>query len=128
MPLPATSRSGSTAGRDWHCKIDEARGCAAGIMVIGTLLLEFTLHGNDSLKGKRNVAQSLKRKLRNKFNVAVAEVDSLESHTRLVLACVTVSNEAAHAQGLLTKVQNMVEAATDEELTDSQMEILRCDD
>ncbi|MCA1944806.1 MAG: DUF503 domain-containing protein, partial [Desulfovibrio sp.] len=46
-------------------------------MVIGTLLLEFTLHGNDSLKGKRNVAQSLKRKLRNKFNVAVAEVDSM---------------------------------------------------
>ncbi|MCA1986540.1 MAG: DUF503 domain-containing protein [Desulfovibrio sp.] len=96
-------------------------------MVIGTLLLEFTLHGNDSLKGKRNVAQSLKRKLRNKFNVAVAEVDSMESHTRLVLACVTVSNDAAHAHGLLTKVQNMVEAATDEELTDSQMDILRCE-
>ncbi len=96
-------------------------------MVIATLLLEFTLHGNDSLKGKRNVAQGLKRKLRNKFNVAVAEVDSMESHTRLVLACVTVSNSGKHAEGLLTKVQNMVEAATDEELTDSHMDIMQCE-
>lgn len=93
-------------------------------MIIGALHLEFTLHGNDSLKGKRNVAQSLKRKLRNKFNVAVAEVDSQESHVRLVLAVVAVSAEASHLEGLLTKVLNMVEAATDEELTDSRMDFL----
>ena len=58
-------------------------------MIIGLLRLEFALHGNDSLKAKRNVARSLKQKLRNKFNVAVAEVEAQESHVRLVLAAVT---------------------------------------
>jgi hypothetical protein len=41
-------------------------------MIIGVLTLEFRLHGNSSLKGKRQVAQSLKQKLRNTFNVAVS--------------------------------------------------------
>jgi uncharacterized protein YlxP (DUF503 family) len=63
-------------------------------MVIGILTLEFRLHGNDSLKGKRRVAQSLKRKLRNTFNVAVSEIARQESHETLVLAAVTVSPDA----------------------------------
>ena len=96
-------------------------------MVIGILRLEITLHGNDSLKGKRNVARSLKQKLRNKFNVSVAEIDSLESHTRLVLAAVTVGSERGHVEGRLTKALNMLEAASSEEITDSDMEIVEVD-
>ncbi len=81
------------------------------------------MHGNDSLKGKRSVANSLKRKMRNKFNVSVAEVESLDNHVRLVLAAVTVSNEWKHAESRLTKCLNMVEAAAPEEITDSSMEL-----
>ncbi len=96
-------------------------------MIIGALMLEFTLHGNTSLKGKRNVARSLKNKLRSKFNVSVAEVESLDSHTRLVLAVVSVGNSRRHLEGRLTKALSMVEAATPEELTDSQMEFFTPD-
>jgi len=92
-------------------------------MLIGILIMEFTLHGNDSLKGKRSVCQSLKHKLRSKFNLSVAEVEAQESHTRLVLAAVTVGSDYKHLEGRLTKALAMVEAATPEELTDSQMEI-----
>ncbi len=95
--------------------------------IIGTLHLEFTLHGNASLKGKRRVANSLKQKMRNRFNVSVAEVDSHDSHTRLVLAAVTVGNCHKHVEGRLHKALAMVEAATDEELTDSEMDILQAD-
>ena len=42
-------------------------------MVIAVLTVEYHLHGNDSLKGKRRVANSLKQKVRNTFNVAIAE-------------------------------------------------------
>ena len=38
-------------------------------MVIAVLTVEYALHGNDSLKGKRRVANSLKQKVRNTFNV-----------------------------------------------------------
>ena len=48
-------------------------------MVIGVLTVEYALHGNDSLKGKRRVANSLKQEVRNTFNVAIAEAGTEES-------------------------------------------------
>ncbi|BDV01856.1 hypothetical protein TDMWS_19410 [Thermodesulfomicrobium sp. WS] len=92
-------------------------------MYIGALRLEFRLHGVFSLKEKRRIAASLKQKLRNKFNVAVAETDSQDSHGSLVLGVVTVSGDATHAQGLLHKAVAMVEAATSEELIAADIEI-----
>ena len=57
-------------------------------MVIAVLTVEYHLHGNDSLKGKRRVANSLKQKTRNKFNVAIAEDGTEDSLTLLRLAVV----------------------------------------
>jgi uncharacterized protein YlxP (DUF503 family) len=92
-------------------------------MVIGALHLEFRLHGVFSLKEKRRIAASIKQKLRNRFNVAVAETDAQDSHGRLVLGVVTVSSQAAHAEGLLHKAIAMVEEVTSEELVASDIEI-----
>ena len=50
-------------------------------MVIAVLTVEYHLHGNDSLKGKRRVANSLKQKVRNTFNVAIAEYGTEDSLT-----------------------------------------------
>ncbi len=80
-------------------------------MIIGVLHLEFRLHGNTSLKGKRKVALSVKQKLRNKFNVSVAEVEAQDEHERLVLAAVTVSSNQARAESLLHKAMSLAEAA-----------------
>lgn len=93
-------------------------------MVIGVLTLEFALHGNDSLKGKRSVAQRLKMKLRNKFNVAVSEIARQEAHDVLVLAAATVSPDARHARGLLQKALNMVVAADEAELIYDDIELI----
>lgn len=93
-------------------------------MHIGVLTMEFTLHGNDSLKGKRNVAQSLKRKLCNKFNVSVAEVANQESHTSLVLAAAMVGSDYKRVESTLNKALCMVEAITPEELTYSDIEMI----
>ena len=93
-------------------------------MIIGVLTLEFRLHGNDSLKGKRSVAQRLKMKLRNKFNVAVSEVASHDSLDTLALAAVTVSPDARHARGLLQKALNMVVAADEAELVYDDIELI----
>jgi len=80
-------------------------------MIIGVLHLEFRLHGNSSLKGKRKVAQSLKQKLRNKFNLAVSEVEAQDEHERLVLAAVTVSCDQAKVESRLHKAMSLAEAA-----------------
>ncbi len=93
-------------------------------MVIGILTLEFKLHGNDSLKGKRKVAQSLKMKLRNTFNVAVSEIAHQDAWDTLVLAAVTVSGDRKYAEGLLQKALNLVVAVDAAELVYDDIELL----
>jgi len=92
-------------------------------MIIGVLTLEFRLHGNGSLKGKRQVAQSLKQKLRNTFNVAVSEVDAQDAHQKLVLAVVTVSGETTKVESRLSKALAMVEAISPAELVRADTEV-----
>ncbi|WP_462323464.1 DUF503 domain-containing protein [Desulfoplanes sp.] len=92
-------------------------------MIIGILRLDFRLHGIQSLKEKRRIANSLKQKLKNKFNVAVSEVDSQDALSRLGLAAVTVSNETKRVQSQLSKAVSMIEASTSEEIVDTRIEI-----
>ena len=93
-------------------------------MVIAVLTVEYHLHGNDSLKGKRRVALSLKQKLRNKFNVSAAEVAMQDVWDTLVLAVAMVSDDAVYARKQLQKALSMAEAATDAELVDDDIEIV----
>jgi uncharacterized protein YlxP (DUF503 family) len=88
---------------------------------IGILGIEFHLHGNESLKDKRRVANSLKRKVRNTFNVAIAEVDSENDRGRLCLAVVSVSNDRRHLESRMTKCLSMIEAVCPEELVHSEL-------
>ena len=92
-------------------------------MFIGTLGVEFYLHGNASLKDKRRVANSVKQKLRNKFNVSVAEVFSENDMCRLCLAVVSVSNERRHLESRLGKCLLMLEAVCPEEMVYSELTI-----
>ena len=68
---------------------------------IGVLTLELRLENSHSLKDKRHVVQSLKDRLRNKFNVAVAEIDYQDLWQRAAVAAVTVSSDHVHAEKVL---------------------------
>lgn len=96
-------------------------------MFIAILKVEFRLHGNESLKDKRRVAQGLKQKVRNKFNVAVAEVGSENSMDYLALSIVSVSNDKKHLESRMSKCLNMVQAACDEEMIYDDIEIIGAD-
>ena len=85
--------------------------------------MEFHLHGNESLKDKRRVANSLKQKVRNKFNVSIAEMGSENSMDRLSLALVSVSNDKRHLESRLNKCLLMIEAVCPEEMVYSEMSI-----
>ncbi len=91
-------------------------------MIIGVLTVEYALHGNDSLKGKRRVANSVKQKTRNTFNVSIAEVGTENSLASLRLAVVSVSNSEAHLTSRLTKCLLHLEACCAEEMVYSDME------
>ena len=93
-------------------------------MILGLLRVEYRLHGNSSLKDKRRVANSLKQKVRNKFNVSIAEAGSEGDMDRLALAVVSVSNDGKHLQSRLTKCLSMMEAVCHEEMVYSDMEFI----
>lgn len=96
-------------------------------MFMAVLTVEFSLDGNDNLKAKRRVANSLKQKTRNRFNVAVAEAGTEDSLTRLRLAVVSISNNGVHLRSRMDKCALMMEAVCPEEMVDSQVEIYATD-
>ena len=93
-------------------------------MVIAVLTVEYHLHGNDSLKGKRRVANSLKQKVRNTFNVAIAEYGTEDSLTRLRLMVISLSNSL---QSRMDKCLAMMEAVCSEEMVYSDLEFINGD-
>lgn len=77
--------------------------------VIGLLTIDLAIPAAQSLKDKRQVIKSVQARLRNRFNVSVAQVGGQDSHRQAVLAVVCVSGDERYAQGLLQKVANWVE-------------------
>lgn len=96
-------------------------------MLIAVLTVEYSLHGNDSLKGKRRVANSLKQKVRNKFNVAIAEAGTEDTMMKLRLKIISISNCERHLQSRMAKCLLMMEAVCGEEMTWSDLEIMDAD-
>ncbi|MDQ2777526.1 MAG: DUF503 domain-containing protein [Acidobacteriota bacterium] len=72
---------------------------------IGVLTLDILVEGSHSLKEKRSVIKGLKDRLHERFNVAVAEIDHLDSRQASVLAAVTISNDRVHAEQVLNAVE-----------------------
>jgi uncharacterized protein YlxP (DUF503 family) len=78
-----------------------------------------------NLKGKRQVARSLIARIRNQFNVAVAEVADNDLWQRLTLGVCCVSNDASHANEILSRVVSFVEESRgDLQLLDYETEII----
>jgi len=94
-------------------------------MVIGVCTLELSIPTANSLKDKRSVVKSVAARLRNEFNIAVAEVDMLDSWRSATIAAVTVSSDKDYAHGLLTRVALWVERhRLDCDLVDYEIELI----
>ncbi len=94
-------------------------------MVIGVCTIELNIPVAASLKEKRKVVKSVIARLRNEFNVAVAEVDRLDSWQFAVIGVVTVSSDRDYAHGLLTRVTLWVERTRlDCDLVDYEIELI----
>jgi uncharacterized protein len=89
---------------------------------IGVLTLELRLENSHSLKDKRHVVQSLKDRLRHKFNVAVAEIDYQDTWQRAAVAAVTVSGDRVHAEKVLQSVEDEAASMLGAELAEVTLE------
>ena len=92
-------------------------------MFIGVCTIEFHVPDSGSLKAKRHVLKSLKDKIRNKFNVSVAEVEDNDLWQKASLAVAAVSNDKSHLNQTLDHVLNMVHGVPEINLLDYHIEI-----
>jgi uncharacterized protein YlxP (DUF503 family) len=79
-------------------------------MVIGTARITLYLPENYSLKDKRHDVRSLLARLANEFRVSAAEVGDLDAWTRSTIGIAYVSNDARHANEVISKAVSFVEA------------------
>lgn len=94
-------------------------------MVIGTLTLHLFLPFVHSLKEKRSITKSVIARLRNEFNVSVAEVAEQDRWQLAVIGVACVSADTAYAQGQLQAVVNwLAENRPDLEVSWAEIEIL----
>lgn len=82
-------------------------------MHIGLLQVEVYLPVNNTLKGKRRVVQSIKDKLRRRYNISIAEVSDQNKRKISVLAITTVSNDNAQVHWILNNVLSEIETVPD---------------
>ena len=75
-----------------------------------------------SLKEKRGIVKSIQGRVRNRFNVACAEVDRQDNPTVAVLGFVTVSPDKGIARNALVRVEDWIyEGWPDVEITGSDI-------
>jgi len=92
-------------------------------MFIGVCTIEIHVPESGSLKTKRHSVRSLKDRIRNKFNVSVAEVEDLDLWQKASLAVAAVSNDKAHLNKTLDHVVNMVRGVPEISLLDYHIDI-----
>ncbi|MEY4576618.1 MAG: hypothetical protein RL701_1321 [Pseudomonadota bacterium] len=92
--------------------------------MVGVCRVAFSLPGNASLKGKRSVVRRIVDRTRAKFNVAVAEVDQLDSHRQAVIGFAVVSNDGPHANSMLDHISSFMAGISEAVLVDRTLEIV----
>jgi uncharacterized protein YlxP (DUF503 family) len=87
-------------------------------------MIELRLRETHSLKAKRQILKSIVTRVKNNFNVAIAEVDYQDKWQRALLGVAVVSTAQDHANGILSKVVNFIDSMYLADLLDYQIEIL----
>jgi uncharacterized protein YlxP (DUF503 family) len=91
-------------------------------MVIAVLKVTLRAAWVHSLKEKRSELKSLLVKIRNKFNVSVAETDEQDTHQTLVITVAAIAANRQLADSMLESIEHFIEQNTGAELVAAETE------
>ena len=74
-------------------------------MPIAYLKLELRIESAHSLKDKRQVVRSVKDRLRNSFNISIAEIEVTDMWQLATLGIVSISDSRDYLEGLMRNVE-----------------------
>jgi uncharacterized protein YlxP (DUF503 family) len=94
-------------------------------MNVGVCKINLRIPENESLKGKRHVLQSIISRVRDKFNVAVAEVENGDKWQIATIGICCVSNNGRHTNEVVSKIIDfIVTSRFDVEVLDYEIELI----
>ncbi len=94
-------------------------------MNVGVCKIRLRLPDNLSLKGKRQVLKSVTARVRNRFDVSVAEAGDNDLWQLATLGICCISNDKRYTNEVLSKVVDfIIDGRFDVEILDYEMEIL----
>jgi len=93
-------------------------------MVVGMGKIKFRLFDTDSLKGKRKIVKSIIQRIKNNFNISVAETDFNDSHDWLEIGFSMAGNDSRVMNSKLDKVINFADELGLAVIVDTQVEII----
>ncbi|MCF6247464.1 MAG: DUF503 domain-containing protein [Desulfobacula sp.] len=93
-------------------------------MVVGTGKIKLRLYDISSLKGKRRIVKSMINRIRNKFNISIAEIEYNDSHSWAQIGFSITGNDSRVINSKIDKVFNMADDMGLAQITDTQMEII----
>jgi uncharacterized protein YlxP (DUF503 family) len=97
-------------------------------VLVALCRFDLRIRGAGSLKEKRHVIKTLTASLRQKFNVAVAEVDHQDLWQRTAIGVSTVGGEAYHLKRVMHEVERHVERWHEVEIIDVNLTLHGPDD
>lgn len=93
-------------------------------MVVGVATVELYIHGAQGLKEKRGVVRRVVERVRNRFDISVAEVDHMDLLRRAAIGMAVVSNDGKVADAILQKALAFIQDLHLAEVGSTEMEIL----
>ncbi len=86
------------------------------------LTVRLDIPGIGSLKEKRRILKSLMTRLRNDFNISIAEVDDNDRIRSAVLGAAIVSNSSSFGHQVINKVMFKLESSPEFNIIESSVE------
>ena len=93
-------------------------------MLVGAAVVEIHVHGSQSLKQKRGVVRSIVQRVRNRFNLSVAEVGGQGTWQRASLGLAIAGSDETTVRRQLEKALGFIEDLHLAEVLGSEVEIL----
>ncbi|NCC80143.1 MAG: DUF503 domain-containing protein, partial [Clostridia bacterium] len=82
--------------------------------------LTFRVSCVHSLKEKRSIVNSLKAKVKSRFNVSISETEDLDQHKSIVMGVAFISNDRSLVEGTMRKVADFILNSFDVELIEEE--------
>ena len=94
-------------------------------MNVAVCRLTLRLPENHDLKGKRRAIRSICSKVRQKFNVSIAEVGDNDAWQMATLGITSASNDAAHADKVVSAVVDFIASGREDvEIIGQEQEVI----